>query len=95
MFNLAKNVNTQYTTNVMLLSLNTMACYSYNVALGPVKGDPGSQLRWLEDRLNIAEKRGMAAIIIGHIPPGHQDCNRQWSDRYSILMERYQHIVRH
>lgn len=56
--------------------------------------DPGGQLGWLEERLRELEKIGEHAVIIGHIPPSVDECLYEWSKRFSILMERFQHVVR-
>jgi sphingomyelin phosphodiesterase len=74
---------------VMLLSLNTMVCYTFNLPLLREKGDVAWHLGWLEDRLRYAKSLDMQVIIMGHVPPGSQDCNKQWTDRYNILIERY------
>ena len=79
--------------NVMLLSLNTEACNSYNLGNMDQKQDVAGQLAWLEQRLILAKSLGMQVFIIGHIPPGNIQCNDQWSRRYHILIERYQDIV--
>ena len=33
-------------------------------------------------------------IIAGNVAPGHPLCNRQWSERYNILIDAYQDVVR-
>jgi len=59
-------------SSVILISLNTMACNSYNLGLMPEKSDPGNQLTWLEARPKYAETASKKVFIIGHIPPGNK-----------------------
>jgi sphingomyelin phosphodiesterase len=44
--------------------------------------------------LDLAEKEGRIVILAGHIAPGCYTCVNNWSERYTILYERYQHIIR-
>eukprot|EP00347_Sterkiella_histriomuscorum_P021519 403333694 len=93
-FNMNKNSRTSTLQNVMLIVLNTMSCYTYNSGTLRDANDAGSQLAWLEGRLKYAENNNWQAIIMGHIPPGNENCNRQFAKRYNVLMERFQNIVR-
>ncbi len=88
------NINTKTLGKVMLLSINTQACYSYNLALMLERNDTGGLLQWIEAKLSWAESKGLLVFIMGHVPPGNTQCNRQWEERYNALIERYQHIVR-
>jgi|LauGreDrversion4_2_1035121.scaffolds.fasta_scaffold157078_2 hypothetical protein len=65
-----------------------------NVALLNETNDPASHLQWLENELSLAEKEDRVVILAGHIAPGCYTCVNNWSERYTILYERYQHIIR-
>lgn len=58
------------------------------------ENDAGQQLEWMEEELRQAEQSGVVVWIIGHVPPSYQDCVKEWSLRYSALIERYQHLIR-
>jgi hypothetical protein len=36
----------------------------------------------------------MHVFIIGNLSPGSKRCNKQWAQRYNMLIERYQDVVR-
>ena len=65
-----------------------------NFALMNETGDPAEHLEWLEKELSQAEKDGRVVLIAGHIAPGCYTCVNNWSEKYTILYERYQHIIR-
>ncbi|CDW83826.1 UNKNOWN [Stylonychia lemnae] len=93
-YNLNTGSRTSTLSKVMLIVLNTQVCYTYNSGLLREQNDPAGMLSWLEGRLRAAEANQWLAFIIGQIPPGNPNCNRQYSIRYNVLMERFQHIVR-
>lgn len=74
---------------VRVVALNTEACYYYNLYLMAEMGDPGNQLEWLETTLKAMQENGEVAILIGHHPPGYDDCLSQWAMRLAAIMERY------
>jgi len=80
--------------NTHIIALNTQNCYSYNFFLDGEFNDAGNQVEWLEDTLREIERNGELAIIIGHIPPGEIDCSNPVSERYRILLDRFQHVIR-
>ena len=51
--------------------------------------DPGNQLRWLIEQLQSAEDAGEKIHIIGHIPPGDQDCIKAWKYNFKKIVNRY------
>ena len=69
--------------------LNTQACFAKNAGLIPTFGDPGDQLQFLEESLEKARTAGKSMIIAGNVSPGHPLCNRQWSERYNILIDAF------
>ena len=60
-----------------------------NFALLNETNDPAGQLTWLQRELELAEKEGRLVIIAGHIAPGCYTCINSWSERYTILYERF------
>lgn len=56
--------------------------------------DAGGQLAWLRGELEQAEKQEKLVWIVGHVPIGFKDCNPKWALRYTVLLERFQHIIR-
>jgi hypothetical protein len=52
-------------------------------------GDAANHLEWLRMQLELAEKEDRVVIIAGHIAPGCYTCVYRWSERYTILYERY------
>ena len=77
-----------------MIAINTEACYNANFFLLNSRYDPGNQLSWLEAKLAQMEMNGEIAILIGHHPVASSSCLYEWSARFRILMDRYQHIVR-
>ena len=57
-----------------LVSINTNFCNNLNFWLLLNFDDPSEHLHWLYAVLLKAERRGEAVYIIGHIPPGIEDC---------------------
>ena len=76
-------------SDTVFIALNTMACMSNNAALYDTTNDPGDQLEWLEDTLRRARQAGKTALIAGNMHPGSAKCNRQWSQRYSALIDAF------
>jgi len=74
--------------------MNSQVCYNMNFALMNETNDPAKHLEWLERELSLAEQDGRVVIIAGHIAPGCYTCVNNWSEKYTILYERYQHIIR-
>lgn len=50
--------------------------------------DPAQELQWLIYELQGAELKGEKVHIIGHIPPGHNDCLKVWSHNYYAIINR-------
>ena len=40
------------------------------------------------------QENGEVAILIGHHPPGYEDCLSEWAKRLNALIERYQDVIR-
>ncbi|ODM94449.1 Sphingomyelin phosphodiesterase [Orchesella cincta] len=77
-----------------VIALNTNFCYTLNFWLIYSTVDPEGQLQWLSDTLDAAEKDNEVVWIIGHVPPGSDDCWYFWGLKYSALISRYESIIR-
>ena len=40
------------------------------------------------------EKLGHFGMLVGHVPPGEDDCMYQWAIRLRALQDRYQNVIR-
>ena len=75
--------------DTIFVALNMQACSVQNHALYETFSDPGNQLEWLEEVLFNAAKESKTVIIAGSLNPGSPKCNRQWSQRYSSLIDAF------
>jgi len=71
------------------ISLNMNYCMNKNLWLLLDSTDPADELLWLVFELQLAELRGERVHLLGHIPPGHVDCVRVWSDNFHRIVTRY------
>ncbi|KAI3389524.1 hypothetical protein SNEBB_005773 [Seison nebaliae] len=76
-----------------IISLNTIFCYRLNFWLLVDNKDPYGQLQWLVDILQHSENRNIRVHIIGHIPPGNNDCIKTWSWNYNKIVQRYESTI--
>lgn len=76
-----------------VISLNTNYCHDKNFWLFINSTDPGNQLQWLVHELQISELLQEKVHIIGHIPPGADDCLKVWSKNFNRIIRRYKHTV--
>lgn len=74
--------------------MNTQTCDSINFFLLRNPTDPDDILSWMRAELYEAEKNNKNVYIIGHIPPGESFCVYEWGQRYNVLIDRFQNIVR-
>ncbi|XP_075551077.1 sphingomyelin phosphodiesterase-like [Dermacentor variabilis] len=77
-----------------IISLNMNYCNTLNWWLLLDPRDPAEQLAFLVSELQESEIKGQKVHIIGHIPPGQEDCLQVWSDNYNRIIERYESTVR-
>lgn len=75
------------------ISLNTNFCHSKNFWLFINSTDPGNQLQWLVHELQMSELIDEKVHIIGHIPPGSEDCMKVWSKNYNRILRRYARTI--
>ena len=55
--------------------------------------DPADELTWLINELQSSELIGERVLIIGHIPPGSNDCLQVWSSNYYRIVNRYESTI--
>ncbi|TKA54510.1 hypothetical protein B0A53_03203 [Rhodotorula sp. CCFEE 5036] len=83
-------------TDLKIISLNTNYWYKQNFWLYdsdvPV-WDPNGILSWLADELDLAEKAGQRAWIIGHMPFGKVDAMRDQSNYANQIFQRYHDTI--
>ncbi|XP_050717172.1 sphingomyelin phosphodiesterase-like isoform X1 [Eriocheir sinensis] len=76
-----------------IISLNMNYCNNKNWWLLLNSTDPAQELQWLIYELQSAEDRGEKVHLLGHIPPGHQDCLKVWSHNYYTIVNRYEATI--
>ncbi|CAL8071311.1 unnamed protein product [Orchesella dallaii] len=77
-----------------VIALNTNFCYTLNFWLIYNSVDPEGQLQWMSNTLDAAEKNNEVVWIIGHVPPGSDDCWYFWGLKYSAIIARYESIIK-
>jgi sphingomyelin phosphodiesterase len=80
-------------SSLRIVTINTQACKNINFYLIRNITDPGAQITFLQSQLALAESQGERVFILGHIPPGAEDCMSDWADRYNAVVGRYAGIV--
>lgn len=76
-----------------IISLNMNVCSNLNFWLLQNSADPLMELQWLINELQSAETAKEKVHIIGHIPPGNEDCLKIWSRNYYEVIARYESTV--
>ena len=76
-----------------VISLNTNFCHTRNFWLYINSTDPGNQLQWLVHELHLSELMNERVHIIGHIPPGADDCLKVWSKNYNKILRRFSNTI--
>lgn len=77
-----------------IISLNMNYCNNMNWWLLLDPRDPTDQLTFLINELLESEMKGEKVHIIGHIPPGLEDCLQVWSTNYNRIIARFESTVR-
>ncbi|OAA49477.1 Sphingomyelin phosphodiesterase [Metarhizium rileyi] len=82
--------------NLRIISLNTNMYYRLNFALyrKQFERDPNSQIAWLANELDAAEKAGENVYIIGHMPMGEADALPNGSNYFDQIVNRYSGTIR-
>lgn len=76
-----------------LISLNMNYCNNQNWWLLLNSTDPADELSWLVRELQSSELLGEKVAIIGHIPPGTNDCLQVWSSNYYRIVNRFEYTI--
>ena len=83
-----------------VFSLNTMYFFDSNTAVDGCarKSEPGyKQMEWLRIQLQLIRKRGMKAIMMGHVPPARTESKISWDEtcwhKYTLWMLQYRDVV--
>eukprot|EP01112_Ceratiomyxa_fruticulosa_P015477 TRINITY_DN4550_c0_g2_i1.p1 TRINITY_DN4550_c0_g2~~TRINITY_DN4550_c0_g2_i1.p1 ORF type:complete len:566 (-),score=72.48 TRINITY_DN4550_c0_g2_i1:89-1786(-) len=81
-------------SNFRVISLNS----NYYSILNPYlyldhSNDPGNMLQWLIDTLQQSEDNGEHVYIIGHIPSGMQECEKEWGKAFNQIVNRYEDTI--
>lgn len=83
-----------------VFSLNTMYFYEANTAVDGCydQSEPGYEhMEWLKVQLEFLRKRGMKAIMTGHVPPARTESKQNWDETcwqtYSLWMKQYRDVV--
>ena len=83
-----------------IFSLNTMYFFDRNAAVDDCvrQSEPGfQQMEWLSIQLNQLRKRGMKAILTGHVPPARTDSKQNWYEtcwqKYTLWLRQYRDVV--
>ena len=83
-----------------VFSLNTMYFFDSNTAVDGCarKSEPGyKQMEWLRIQLQLIRKRGMKAILVGHVPPARTESKISWDEtcwhKYTLWMLQYRDVV--
>jgi len=81
-------------SNLRIIAINSFIYDTLNSFLWANSTDPTNQLGWLEETLRIAEKNDERVFIIGHIPMSHVGTMKHWAYRYTVLIDRFSHIIK-
>lgn len=76
-----------------IVSVNMNACNNENWWLLLNTTDPDGQLTWLTKVLQSSEDKKEKVHVVGHIPPGVDDCLKAWSHNYYRIIDRYESTI--
>ena len=83
-----------------IFSLNSLYFFDSNTAVDGCarKSEPGyEQMEWLRIQLELIRRRGMKAILTGHVPPARTENKMSWDDtcwhKYTYWMQQYRDVV--
>ena len=82
------------------ISLNTMYFFDNNHAVDgcDAKSEPGYEhMEWLRVQLERLRERGMAVILMGHVPPARSSTKQSWEEscwqKYTLWVHQYRDII--
>ncbi|KAL8787633.1 MAG: hypothetical protein Q9195_007679 [Heterodermia aff. obscurata] len=83
-----------------VFSLNTLYFFDSNTAVDGCarQSEPGyKQMEWLRIQLQLIRRRGMKAILMGHVPPARTEAKISWDEtcwhKYTFWMQQYRDVV--
>lgn len=86
--------------HLAVFSLNTMYFFEHNTAVDGCaeRSEPGyQQMEWLRIQLQFIRKRGMKAILMGHVPPARTEAKLLWDEtcwqKYTLWLQQYRDVV--
>ena len=86
--------------HLAVFSLNTMYFFQHNTAVDGCaeRSEPGyQQMEWLRIQLQFLRKRGMKAILMGHVPPARTEAKLLWDEtcwqKYTLWLQQYRDVV--
>lgn len=85
--------STMLRKGLKVISINTNYCNNQNWWLLLNTTDPADELTWMINELQAAELNGDRVMIIGHIPPGYNDCLQVWSRNYYRIINRFENVI--
>ncbi|KAI1300253.1 Sphingomyelin phosphodiesterase [Halotydeus destructor] len=84
---------TKIRPGLKIISLNMNYCNNQNWWLLLNSTDPADELTWLINELQVSELLAEKVHIIGHIPPGSNDCLQVWSRNYHRIVNRFEATI--
>ena len=83
-----------------VFSLNTLYFFTQNAAVDgcALRSEPGYEhLEWLRIQLQFMRRRGMKAILMGHVPPARTESKQLWDEtcwqKYTLWLRQYRDVV--
>ena len=85
---------------LVVFSLNSLYFFDNNAAVDGCasKSEPGyAQFEWMRVQLQMLRKRGVKAIIIGHVPPARTGGKASWDEscwqKYTLWMHQFRDVI--
>ncbi|TPX11422.1 uncharacterized protein E0L32_007841 [Thyridium curvatum] len=83
-----------------VFSLNTLYFFDRNAAVDDCvnPAEPGfKQMEWLRVQLQFMRRRGMKAMLMGHVPPARTDSKQLWDEscwqKYTLWLNQFRDVV--
>lgn len=85
--------STRLRDGLILIALDSNACYTYNYWLIYDPSLMRDQFIWLENELHLAESKGHKVHILTHIPPNENSLDETCAVVFQKIVERYQNTI--
>ena len=83
-----------------VFSLNTLYFFEHNTMVDGCaeRSEPGhQQMEWLRIQLQLIRRRGMKAILMGHVPPARTEAKPLWYEtcwqKYTLWLQQYRDVI--